>query len=142
MTLDDGAHDGTRGAQPPRSFPDKTIILDTNALLSPFQFAFNLDQELKRAAMGYHPAVPTCVIRELDRLIKGGDWKAKAARKLADNYDHVEVKGTGDGPIFNLAVNKEWAVMTFDKRLRSKLLSRGIPVLTMKGKDYLSFIVP
>ncbi|MCK5772738.1 MAG: hypothetical protein KAH57_03025 [Thermoplasmata archaeon] len=142
MTLDEGAQDRNKGARPPSSFPDKTIILDTNALLSPFQFAFNLDQELKRAAMGYHPAVPMCVIRELDRLIKGGDWKGKAARKLADNYDHVEVKGTGDGPIFNLAVNKEWAVMTFDKRLRSKLLSRGIPVLTMKGKDYLSFIVP
>ncbi len=142
MTLYDGAPDRIRGAQPPGSFSGKTIILDTNALLSPFQFAFNLDQELKRAAMGYHPVVPTCVIRELERLIKGGDWKAKAARKLADNYDRVEVRGTGDGPIFNLAVNKEWAVMTFDRKLGANLLSRGIPVLTMKGKDYLSFIVP
>ncbi len=142
MTPDDGAHGIPKGAQPPRSFSSKTIILDTNALLSPFQFAFNLDQELKRAAMEYNPAVPTCVIRELERLIKGGNWKARAARKLADNYDHVEVRGIGDGPIFNLAINKGWAVMTFDKRLRSKLLSRGIPVLTMKGKDYLSFINP
>ncbi len=142
MILDDGAPYLLKGAQPPRSFSGKTIILDTNALLSPFQFAFNLDHELERAATGYHPVVPTCVIRELERLVRGGDWKAKAARKLADNYDQVEVRGTGDGPIFNLAVNKEWAVMTFDRKLRTNLLSRGIPVLTMKGKDYLSFILP
>jgi rRNA-processing protein FCF1 len=131
-----------------RSFPDVSIltdryvILDANALISPFQQNFNLDIELDNASPGIKPIVPTSVIRELESLMRKGDWRVKAALDLAGKYPTIDIKGKGDAPIFNLAVNKRWMVMTQDKGLRMKLLKRGVPVMVLRGKSHLRVMEP
>jgi rRNA-processing protein FCF1 len=121
---------------------DRIVILDANALIAPFHQRFNLDIELDNASPGIKPIVPTSVIRELEDLSGKGDRKAKAALDLAKKYPSVDIKGKGDGPIFNLAVNKGWMVMTQDKALRMKLLKRGIPVIILRGKGRLQVMEP
>lgn len=118
------------------------IIIDTNALIAPFQQNFNLDLELETAAPGVYPVIPTSVIRELETLRKKGDWRIKAALDLAGKYPIVDIKGRGDAPIFNLAVNKGWMVMTQDRRLRTNLLNRGIPVIVLRGKGHFQILEP
>ncbi|MGA1820032.1 MAG: PIN domain-containing protein [Thermoplasmatota archaeon] len=122
--------------------PRTCIILDANALLSPFQQNFNLDMELQKAAPGFEPVVPSSVVRELQMLMKDGDWRAKAALQLSMNYPCVEVKGKGDAPIFNLAVRTGWMVMTQDRKLRSSLGKKGIPVVLLRGKGHLQIMEP
>jgi len=118
------------------------VILDANALIAPFQFSFNLDIELGRTAPGAVPVIPTSVIRELESLVRKGDWRVKAALELARNYTWVEIRGRGDGPIFDLALRKKWIVMTQDKRLRKNLLGRGIPVILIRDRGHLMLMEP
>jgi rRNA-processing protein FCF1 len=118
------------------------IILDANALIAPFQFSFNLDIELDRLVPGTGPVVPTSVVRELEALLKKADWRVKAALDLSRKYPWVEINGKGDGPIFDLAVRRNWMVMTQDKRLRRKLLSRGVPVVIIRDKGHLKLMEP
>ena len=135
-------NDPVEGAIAPSGIVGKAIILDTNSLMAPFQFGFNLDLELNRAMSEAEPIVPACVIRELRALSLKGDRHARAALKLSSNYRIVGVKGKGDAPIFNLALNRGWAVMTLDSRLRRKLLSRGISVIILRGKGHLQVQEP
>jgi len=129
-------------ARHPRNFSGNILILDTNALISPFQFHFNLDVKIGEALPEAQIIVPTCVIRELKALSSKGNWRAGAALKLAENYPWVIVKGIGDAPIFNLAVSKGWSVMTQDRALKNQLLSRGIPVLFLRGLGRLEYQEP
>ncbi|MFO8051825.1 MAG: twitching motility protein PilT [Thermoplasmatota archaeon] len=113
------------------------IILDANALISPFQLGYNLDLELERTVPGVRPVVPSSVLRELEQPSKSKDWHVKAALRLARKYEVIDVKGKGDSPIFNLAVSRGWMVLTQDKRLRYKLNSRGITVVLVRGRGHL-----
>jgi hypothetical protein len=115
----------------------RRIILDTNALLAPFQFGFNLDLELKRLVPWADPIVPTSVIKELERLSIGGDWRMRAALKLSENYEKIAVKGKGDPSIIALAVKNSWPVMTQDRRLRAILNNKGISVVLVREKGHL-----
>lgn len=118
------------------------VIMDANSMVAPFQNSFNLDTELERALPGITPVVPTSVVRELEKLKEKRDWRIKAALELSGKYIKVDVKGKGDAPIFNLAVRKGWPVMTQDKRLRIKLLERGIPVVIIKDRGRLFLMEP
>jgi len=122
--------------------PRTCVILDANALMSPFQQNFNLDIEVQKAVPGYEPVVPSSVVRELEALIKNGDWRVRAALQLSMNYPCVDVKGKGDAPIFNLAVRTGWIVLTQDKKLRENLRKKGIPVLLLRGKGHLQLMEP
>lgn len=115
----------------------KRLILDSNALIAPFQFSFNLDLEVQRVLPGVQPIVPTSVIRELEMLASRGERSAKAALALSAKYEHIEIKGTGDAPIFNLALKMSWPVLTMDRRLRENLLKRGISVVFVRDKGKL-----
>jgi rRNA-processing protein FCF1 len=129
-------------AKHPRNYSGSILILDTNALISPFQFNYNLDVKISEVMPEALVLVPTCVIRELTALAKKGNWRAKAALKLAENYQWVRVKGIGDAPIFNLAVTKKWAVMTQDRELKNQLLGRSVPVVFLRGLGRLEYQEP
>ncbi|MBN1539148.1 MAG: twitching motility protein PilT [Candidatus Thermoplasmatota archaeon] len=122
--------------------PDNCLILDANALLSPFEFGFNLDLEIEKAAPGRKILVPSSVIRELQDLAKKGDWRVKAALELAGKYPCVDIKGKGDAPIFNLARETGWMVMTQDRKLRASLRKSGVPVLLIRGRGHLQVMEP
>lgn len=114
------------------------VILDVNALMAPFQFGINLDTELKNVVPERKPIVPLSVIKEIEMLMKKkNSWKIKAALDLALKYPIIDIKGKGDSPIFNLAVNMKWPVVTNDRRLRNKLNERGVPVIFLRERGHL-----
>lgn len=120
----------------------KHIILDSNALMAPFQFSFNLDLELERVLPGVPPIVPASVVRELEFLMAQGNRTAKAGLELVKKYERIDIKGIGDGPIFNLSLNRSWPVLTMDRRLRDNLLKRGITVVFLRDRGKLELREP
>ncbi|MCD6370244.1 MAG: twitching motility protein PilT [Thermoplasmata archaeon] len=107
------------------------VLLDSNALLMPFQYNLNLDSELTRLLGDYEVYVPSCVLGELRKLSKRR-WEAKAALQLAEKYTIVEVKNLGDKGVIEAAKKLKAVVVTNDKALRIKLLREKIKVIFMK----------
>ena len=107
------------------------VVVDSNALMMPFQYKINLDLELMKVAGKCEVYVPSCVIGELKKLSKKR-WEARAALKLAEKYSKIEVGNSGDLGVEEAAKKLGAGVVTNDKELKSKLLRKGIPVIFMK----------
>ncbi len=116
---------------------EKTIvILDANALLMPFQFKINLDSELRRLLGDLDVIVPSSVMGEL-RKLTDTNRNAKAALALAEKYAIVEVEGSGDDSLIQLANEIKGIVVTNDKKLIERLKESKIPVIFLRSRTHL-----
>ncbi len=112
----------------------KAVILDANALLMPFQFKVNLDQELRRLFGEIAVFVPSSVLGE---LANANDRNSKAALALARKYNIVETELRGDDAVLELAVQRESAVVTNDRGLIRRLREKRLPVVRLRSRKYL-----
>lgn len=115
------------------------ILLDTNALLMPFQFSLDLEGELRRLLGDYRAAVPSSVLHELLRLAKTNS-RARAALKFAARFRVIEVEGAGDEAILSLARAEGAAVLTNDRDLRRRLREAGLPVIYLRERARLEAV--
>lgn len=115
------------------------VILDTNALLMPFQFHINLDAELTKLLGDYEIIIPSSVRDELQVLVDANIKVShiEAAIKLSRKYRTVVVDGQGDESIFSLACKLKAYVVTNDKRLRKRLKAEGLNTISLKSKTHL-----
>jgi rRNA-processing protein FCF1 len=111
------------------------VILDTNALLLPFKFNIDLDQELGRLLGAVRIMVPDTVIAELDNIAGS---EARAAEALARRYETVEAAGKGDRAILDVAEKLEAVLVTNDRDLIERAKKAGLKVVRMRGKDHLA----
>jgi rRNA-processing protein FCF1 len=111
------------------------VVLDTNALLMPFQFKINLDIELERLLGSFEAFVPSSVLDELAKTKPKG--LAKAARALASKYKIFETDEKGDAAILAVAERLNAVVVTNDKELGSKLKALGLPVVSLRSRSRL-----
>lgn len=111
------------------------VILDTNALLMPFQFGINLSAELKRLLGSYEIIVPSSVLDELKKL-KPTD-SAKAAKALAQKYKVWSTEEKGDEAIVSLAEELKAIVVTNDKGLMRALKKLKLPVIHLRSRTHL-----
>ena len=121
----------------------KTVILDTSALLSFFEFSIDWEKELFRLLDGYCIVVPTRVIKELEVLSQqtASDRKRKAAAclKLASRYETVDtIAGNADDAVIEAAKKTHGMVVTNDTELRKRLKHDAIPVIFLRGKKRLA----
>ncbi|MCX6671686.1 MAG: hypothetical protein NTX92_07185 [Euryarchaeota archaeon] len=121
----------------------KTVILDSSAILSFFEFFIDWEKELSRLLDGYCIVVPTEVIKELEVLSKqtASERKRKAAAslKLAERYQTIEtIAGNADDAIIEAAKKTHGVVVTNDTELRKRLKRESIPVIFLRGKKKLS----
>lgn len=107
------------------------VVLDSNALLMPFQYNLNLDMEIGRILGHADIYVPSCVIGELKRLASRR-WEAKAALQLAGKYRIVEVENPGDRGVMEAAKKLGAIVVTNDRELMNILKKNGIKIISMK----------
>ena len=107
------------------------VVLDTNALLLPFQIQINLDSEIRNVVGDAEIYVPSCVLGELKRLSKKR-WEAKAALQLAQKYRVVNVEKLGDDGVMEAAEKLGAYVVTQDEELIGRLKRRGIPVIYLR----------
>lgn len=114
----------------------KAVVLDTNALLIPFQFKINLDIEIRQLLGDVEVLVPASVINELKKLKMK---EAKAALSLAEKYRRVQTTKRGDEGIVEAAKEYHAAVITNDQELMAILRKSSIPVIRMRECQRLDF---
>ena len=126
-----------------------TVGLDTNALMMPVELGVRVFDELDRllgAGMAEY-VIPQPVVDELDALAAGGGEEAKAAsvgKDLANRCRVVETNESyADDAIVELAEDGLFAyVVTNDRPLRDRLLSRGVRVIGVRGTNRLGITEP
>lgn len=114
----------------------RTVLLDANALLMPFQFRINLEAELRRLLGDVDIAVPTPVLEEL-RLLATHDRDARAGGRLAAKYRVVEGHGSADDALLELGASLHAVVVTNDQPLLDRLKASGVPRAHLRSRSHL-----
>jgi len=110
------------------------VVLDTNALLMPFEFRMNLDLELANLFGEFEAYVPGPVIGELKR----SDSKhAKAALMLAGKYIRYETSTQGAAGVLEVAKALDAMVVTNDFILRRKMRAAGVRAVFLRSRKRL-----
>jgi rRNA-processing protein FCF1 len=113
----------------------QTVVLDTNALLMPFEIRINLDLAVEKLLGAARLVVPGPMIGELKNL---EHRYAAAALELARKYDIVQTPGlSGDDAVVEAAVQTRGYVLTNDKELRKRLRTMGIPMIYLRSGTHL-----
>ena len=112
----------------------RSVIMDANALLMPFQFGLNLDMEIESLIGEFHGVVPSPILGEVRK--NGGKW-AKAALSFARKYEVMRTENMGDKAVIELAKKLDGIVVTNDEALQRKLRLEGVPYIYMKNKSRL-----
>ena len=118
------------------------MLVDTNVAFLPVRVGFPLEEEVDRECPGARIAVPTSVVRELDRLRARGTPQAEAARAFVDRLPTVAAPGIGDDTLLRAAVRAGAWVVTADRALRDRLLEAGVDVLAPRDRHRLERFRP
>lgn len=112
----------------------QTVVLDTNALLMPFEMKMNLDLSVSRLLGDVDFVVPGPLIGELKHL---DNKYANAALQLARKYEIIPTEATGDNAVIELALRTGGYVLTNDKYLRSRLRKLGVNLIYLRSGTHL-----
>jgi len=110
------------------------VVLDTNALLMPFEIRMNLDLAVSSLLGDVKMIVPGPMIGELKNL---DNKYAKAALTLARKYEIFQTETSGDDAIVEAAVRLDAYVLTNDKELKKRLRSLRIPLIYLRSYTHL-----
>jgi len=129
------------------------ILIDTNMLLSQFEYAYDLPGELRRiASEPFTLVIPSVVMTELRTIAGKTGKKASAARFALQNLPRIKslfpvevadekgLSARADDWIFKYAQKNHSCVATNDVALRRRLLALGVPVIAVKGKSKLDYV--
>jgi rRNA-processing protein FCF1 len=121
----------------------KTVILDSSALLSFFEFSVAWEKELARLLDAYEIVVPEAVLQELAILSSRGTGEKRqhvnAALTYASRYKTVWTQATSaDEAVIESAKKVQGIVFTNDTALRHRLRKEDIPVLLLRGRKKLA----
>jgi rRNA-processing protein FCF1 len=122
---------GKKGACP--------VIIDTNALIMQVEYRINIEDELAQLLGSYEILIPTMVLEELHGI---RDKHAKTALKVAERYRMIESVKKGDEAIISLADKLHAIVITNDRELRRRLISKGHRVIYIRQRSYLAMDEP
>lgn len=112
----------------------QTVVLDTNALLMPFEMRINLDSEVRNVLGDVRFVVPGPLIGELKHL---DNRHAKAALALARSREIVQTESSGDDSVLEVAIREGAYVLTNDKELRRRARSYRIPLIYLRSGTHL-----
>ena len=112
----------------------QTVVLDTNALLMPFEMRLNLDLAVSSLLGEVRMVVPGPMVGELKNL---DNKHAKAALMLARKYEIVQTDVSGDDAIVDVAIRLNAYVLTNDKELKRRLRSLRIPLIYLRSHTHL-----
>ncbi|HOK28049.1 MAG TPA: twitching motility protein PilT [Methanomassiliicoccaceae archaeon] len=110
------------------------VVLDTNALLLPFERSVNIDSQLRSLLGNCEILVPGSLIGELRR---SSNKHARAAIELAFRYKVVDTEATGDQAVIELAERHDAYVVTNDRALIARLREKRIKVILLRGGSHL-----
>jgi len=125
----------------------KKVLLDTNFLMSCFQFKVDIFSEIDRIIIAkYEIIVLDKTVEELENIVKNQKGKdkeaAKFALKLIENKKPIMIKTNNDKKtddiILDYAIKEGYLVATQDKDLKRKLVNHGIEVIVLRKKKFLA----
>jgi rRNA-processing protein FCF1 len=120
---------------------EKTVILDSSALMTPFEFSINLEDELTRLLGKFSILIPKPIVDELIYLSKNGKGRkkllAKSALLLIKNYNIIDSEGKGDDSVLFLAKKFQGIVVTNDRELRNRVKKSSLQTIYLRGKQKL-----
>ncbi len=126
------------------------VVLDTNFLTVPAQFGIDVFSEAERIlerSVEFILLKP--VIREIkSKLKRTGAAESrlfKVALELAERCIIIEIDQsmsdlTVDDQLLDYTVSVNGVLATNDKELRKRAITKGIPVLVLRGKKHLELI--
>lgn len=116
------------------------ILLDTNFLVAPFQFSFDLFEELERLYPNTQVYTLDDAVQEA-KSIRGGKYK-DLVEQLIEKKDIEVLETEGEGIVDDLIVDisDEFIVGTNDKELKQRLLDDSRPVIIIRTGDHLEVI--
>ena len=112
----------------------QAVVLDTNALLMPFEMRLNLDLAVSSLLGDVRMVVPGPMVGELKNL---ENKHAKAALMLARKYEIIQTDASGDDAIVEVALRLNAYVLTNDKELKRRLRSLRIPLIYLRSHTHL-----
>ena len=123
----------------------KNVVLDTNALMLPYQFGINVEKELSRLLGICRIIVPKSIVEEMERITERGGSDGRAAQLglsivKKKNYRVVETEARGDDAVLEAALKMDAVVVTNDKELKSRAAELGLPVVYMRGANKLEMV--
>ena len=113
----------------------QTVVLDTNALLMPFEIKMNLDLALRDLLGEARIVVPSALVGELKHV---KHRYAKAALALARKYEIIPTEYSGDDAVVEVAFKTGGYVLTNDKELRRRLRKEGVPIIFLRSSTHLA----
>ncbi len=118
------------------------VLLDTNALLIPFQFGLDVYEKIKELVPKARIITLSSCVEELKKK-KPRRWESIVALGMQKGLKIIEslLKAeTVDDEILKYAVKHKCLVLTLDKELKKKLLNASLRVIIMRQKRYLRVI--
>ena len=119
------------------------LLLDTNFLMIPGQFRVDIYEQMRGFGK---PELYTAdlVVSELEKLAKGKGKDGANARLALMLVKENNVKilksgkaGSTDEAIRRIATREGMSICTADKRLKTELVRRNIPIISLRKKKYL-----
>ncbi len=111
------------------------VVLDTNALLLPFERSINVDAQLRSLLGECQIFVPGPIVGELKR---SASRHAPAALRLLSRYTIEDTAAVGDSAVIELAERLNAYVVTNDRILIGKLRQRRIRTILLRGGSHLA----
>lgn len=115
----------------------KKILLDTNFLVAPFQFSFDLFEELDRL----YPYAELYTLQDAvqeAKSIEEGKYKELVPQIIeGQGIEVLETEGEGEVDDLLVEVSDDFLVATNDKELKKRIKSQGRPVIIIRSKNHL-----
>ena len=125
------------------------VGMDTNALMMPVELDVRVFDELDRLLESFEPVTPRAVVEELRKLSDSGMGEeamaASVGHDLAIERCRIVEHGESyaDDAIVELAREGTFEyVVTNDGPLKERLLSAGVPVIGLRGRNKLAITQP
>jgi rRNA-processing protein FCF1 len=115
----------------------KKILLDTNFLIAPFQFDFDVLGEFDRLYGSYQLYTLDDAVQEA-KSIEEGKYK-DLVDKLLETQDIEVLETVGEGEVDDLIVDvsEDFAVATNDRELKERLIDKEREVVIVRGGNHL-----
>ncbi|HDN51129.1 MAG TPA: hypothetical protein ENG06_05070 [Thermoplasmatales archaeon] len=120
----------------------RAVILDTNALMMPYQFGINIERELSRLLGVCRIIVPTAVVEEVEKLSQQDGEVGRAATLGLSiikkrGFRLMECAHKGDDGVIEAALKVDGAIVTNDKELKQKAKELELSVIYLRGGNRL-----
>ncbi|HEC88198.1 MAG TPA: hypothetical protein ENI52_02660 [Thermoplasmata archaeon] len=116
----------------------RAVVLDTNALMMPYQYGINIEKELTRLLGICRIIVPRTVVEEIEKLSEE-EGKIGRAAKLGlsiikkRGFRLMETENMGDDGVLETAIKMDAAILTNDKELKNKARELNLPIIYLRG---------